>query len=111
MVDSELGLVYFIESHPCVDYEIRYVIHGTTIDSSSRPASVCEDLPELRTGTSTVRAISVDPGLIRPNIYTINGELIQSDTATVLIQWKFKFSDGSFGYNTMTAAIPLEDNK
>ena len=110
-VSSELGLVYFIESHPCVDYEIKYVIHSTTIDSSSRPATVCEDLPELRTGTSTVRAISVDPGLIRPNIYTINGELIQSDTATVLIQWKFKFSDGSFGYNTMTAAIPLEDNK
>ena len=109
-VSNELGLVYFIESHPCVDYEIKYVIHGTVVDEASRPASVCEDLPEIRTGTSTVRGISVDPGLIRPNIYTINGELIQSDTATVLIQWKFKFSDGSFGYHTMTAAIPLMEN-
>ena len=108
-VSSELGLVYFIESHPCVDYEIKYVIHGSTVDEASRSALVCEDLPEVRTGTSTVRAISVDPGLIRPNIYTINGELIQSDTATVLIQWKFKFSDGSFGYHTMSAAIPLEN--
>ena len=106
-VNNELGLVYFIESHPCVDYEIKYVIHGTVVDEASRHASVCEDLPEVRSGTSTVRAISIDPGLIRPNVYTINGELIQSDTATVLIQWKFKFSDGSFGYHTMTAAIPL----
>ena len=109
-VNTELGIVYFIESHPCVDYEVKYVIHNVVIDSSVRDSSVCEDLPEVKTGTHTVRKLVVDPGLIRPHFYTINGELIESDTVTVLIQWKFKFSDGSFGYHTMTAAIPLMEN-
>ena len=107
-VSSELGLVYFIESHPCVDYDIVYSIHNTVIDDSSRSASVCEDMPEVVSGTHTIRTISVDPGLIRPHFYTINGELIQSNTANVIIQWKFKFSDGTFGYHSMVAAIPLE---
>ena len=109
-VDAELGLVYFIESHPCVDYEITYSIHNVVVDDSQRDASVCEDLPEVVSGTHTVRSIGVDPGLIRPHFYTINGQLIQSDTVTVLIQWKFKFSDGTFGYHTMNASIPLEDD-
>ena len=107
-VNTELGLVYFIESHPCVDYEITYTIHNTVVDQSSRPGSVCSDLPEVVTGTHTIRAISVDPGLIRPHFYTINGELIQSNTANVIIQWKFTFSDGTFGYHSMVAAIPIE---
>ena len=110
-ITAELGLVYFIESHPCVDYEISYSIHNTIIDQSSRPKSVCEDMPEVVSGTYTVRALSVDPGLIRPHFYTINGELIRSNDVNVLIRWKFKFSDGSFGYHTMTAAIPIEDEQ
>ena len=108
-VSSELGIVYFIESHPCVDYEIKYVVHGTVIDQSTRAGSVCEDLPELSTGTHTVRALSVDPGLIRPHFYTIDGQLIESADVNVLIQWKFKLADGSFGYHTMTAAIPISE--
>ena len=109
--DGELGLVYYIESHPCVDYEVTYSIHNTIIDQSSRSSSVCEDMPEVVRGTHTTRALQVDPGLIRPHFYTINGELIQSNTANVIIRWKFKFSNGSFGYFAMVAAIPIEDTK
>ena len=104
---NELGVVYFIESHPCVDYEISYTIHNQVIDSSSRLASVCEDTPEVVSGTHTVRALSVDPGLIRPHFYTVNGQLIKSADVNILIQWKFKFTDGTFGYHTMTAAVPI----
>ena len=106
-VNAELGLVYFVESHPCVDYEIIYSVHNVVIDQSSRSSVVCEHLPELSTGTHTVRTLSVDPGLIRPHFYTVDGQLIESADVNVLIQWKFKFEDGSYGYHTMTAAIPL----
>ena len=109
MVNQEVGLVYFIESHPCTDYEVKYSIGNEVIFESAKTASICEDLPELRTGTTTVRTIVVDPDKIRPNYFTVNGQLIESDTANVLIQWKFKLEDGSFGYHTMSAAIPLEN--
>ena len=106
--DGELGLVYYIESHPCVDYEITYSILNTVVDRSSRSSSVCEDKPELVTGTVTAREFPVDSKLIRATHFTVNGELIQSNTANVVIRWKFEFSDGTFGYHSMVAAIPLE---
>ena len=105
---SELGIVYFVESHPCVDYSITYVMHNVVISQADRQSSVCEDLPELITGTHTVRTIKIDPKLMRPHYYTINGQLIESNDVNVLIQWKFNISDGTFAYHTMTVAIPLE---
>ena len=105
--EGVVEIVYYISSHPCTDYEVSYVIHNVVVEGVEIPSSVCEDKPELKSGTYAVKRLEIDPSLIRPAYYTIDGQLIESNDVSLLIQWKFALSDGSFGYHTMTVAIPL----
>ena len=112
LTEDGAAIVYVIQSHPCTDYTVRYVINGVNLDSTTNTADICDLKPELKGTVTTVREIEIPKELIKVRYTTVQGELIQIDTISIVIQWEFTFSDGTIGYHNMYASVPLpeEDN-
>ena len=107
--DKNLAIVYVLTSHPCTDYKVTYVVNKQVIEEVERGGEICLQKPELNGTVTTVKELKVPLDLIKPRYQTVQGELIRIDTVAVLIQWEFKFSDGTPGFNNMYAAVPIPE--
>ncbi len=107
--EDNLAVVYVLTSHPCTDYKVTYVVNREVIETAERGKEICLEKPELNGTVTTVKELNVPLELIKPRFETVQGELIRIDTVSVLIQWEFKFSDGTLGFHNMYAAVPLPE--